>query len=323
MSFINSRLPRPFFVLAPMDDITDIVFREIIADCQAPDLFFTEFVNVDGLQSRGRERLLHKVARRPSETNLIAQIWGKIPANYEKTAAELVEMGFAGIDINMGCPEKSIIKNGCCSALANNRDLAREIIESVKRGVAGRVPVSVKLRTGFGQVDFSWPEFILQQNIDLLTVHGRTTREMSKVPARWQDIQTIREIRDRVAPQTLIVGNGDVMSRTQGEELAAKHGIDGVMIGRAIFTDPYIFSNESPWNSKSQREKLDQYIKHIELFTSTYPGRTRNWESLKRMAKTYVHGVQGANAFRDALMRSKSSDEMLTVLRNHAQSLEY
>lgn len=310
-------LPRPFFVLAPMDDVTDIVFREVIADCQAPDVFFTEFVNVDGLQSRGRERLLHKIAKRSVETNLIAQIWGKTPANYEKTASELVGMGFAGIDINMGCPDKSIVKNGCCSALINDRDLAVEIIQAVKRGVNGRVPVSVKLRTGFNQVDFSWPELILQQGIDMLTVHGRTTKEMSKVPARWEDIQTIREIRDRVAPHTLIVGNGDVMSREQGEALAEKHGLDGIMIGRAIFTDPYIFEPNSRWASVTQEEKLQFYIKHVELFMGTYQGKIRNWESLKRMAKIYVHGMEGASAFRDKLMRSKSPDEMLEILKNY------
>jgi len=307
-------LPRPFFVLAPMDDVTDTVLRQLVADCAPPDLFFTEFVNVDGLQSRGRPRLVHKIAFTPKEQPLIAQIWGKVPANYEKTAAELVDMGFTGIDINMGCPDKSITKNGCCSALINNRDLAVEIIAAVKRGVAGRVPVSVKLRTGWNEVDFTWHELILQQGIDMLTVHGRTTKEMSKVPARWEDIAKIREIRDRIAPQTLIVGNGDVMSRQHGEELAARHGLDGVMIGRAIFTDPYIFAKQSPWQTTSELEKLTLYKKHIELFISTYQGKVRNWESLKRMAKVYVHGSENASQFRDNLVRSKSVEEMLAVL---------
>ena len=148
-------LPRPFFVLAPMDDVTDTVLRQIIVDCATFDIFFTEFVNVDGLQSRGRPRLMHKLAFTAKEQPLIAQIWGKTPENYEKTAAELVEMGFAGIDINMGCPDKSITKNGCCSALINNRDLAVEIIAAVKRGANGKVPVSVKTRTGWNDVDYS------------------------------------------------------------------------------------------------------------------------------------------------------------------------
>lgn len=316
MDFLKS-LPRPFFVLAPMDDVTDVVFREVIADCYAPDVFFTEFVNVDGLQSRGRERLLHKLAKLPQERTTIAQIWGKTPENYEKTAAELVEMGFAGVDINMGCPDKSIVKNGCCSALINNRDLAVAIIQAVKRGVNGRVPVSVKLRTGFNAVDFTWHELILQQDIDMLTVHGRTTKEMSKVPARWEDIQTIREMRDSIAPHTLIVGNGDVLSREQGEELAKKHGLDGIMIGRGIFADPFVFEPNTRWAQVSQEDKIKYYIKHVELFMQTYQGKVRNWESLKRMAKLYVHGIENASSFRDKLMRSKSVEEMLETLKGY------
>lgn len=315
MEFFKS-LPRPFFVLAPMDDVTDTVLRQIVADCAAPDLFFTEFVNVDGLQSRGRKRLIRKFDYTPKEQPLIAQIWGKTPANYESVAAELVDMGFAGVDINMGCPDKSVVRSGCCSALINNRDLAVEIIAAVKRGVNGRVPVSVKLRTGFNEVDFSWHELILQQGIDMLTIHGRTTKEMSKVPARWEDIAHIREMRDNIAPNTLIVGNGDVESYEHGLQLAAQTGVDGIMIGRAIFTDPYIFSPHSTWATTSQNEKLKMYKKHIELFITTYPPeqRGRNWQSLKRMAKIYVHGIENASIFRDKLMRSETVVQMLATL---------
>jgi tRNA-dihydrouridine synthase len=311
-----TNLKKPFFVLAPMDEVTDTVFRQLIADCAKPDLFFTEFVNVDGLQSRGRPRLIHKVDFSKKEKPLIAQLWGKVPANYEKTASELVAMGFDGIDINMGCPDKTIIKNGCCSALINNRDLAIEIIAAVKRGVNGRVPVSVKIRTGWNEVDFTWPELILKQDIDMLSVHGRTTKEMSKVPARWEDIETIREIRDRVAPKTLIVGNGDVQNRVQGEEYAKKYKLDGIMIGRAVFTDPYIFSKKSPWALMSENDKLKLFKKHIELFRDTYKNRERNWQSLKRMAKIYVHAIDNASIFRDQFMRSETIDEMLSVVES-------
>lgn len=314
-----SSLPRPFFVLAPMDDVTDTVFRQVIASCAAPDLFFTEFVNVDGLQSRGRPNLIHKLTYAKAEQPLIAQIWGRTPLNYEKTASELVEMGYAGIDINMGCPQKRVVKNTCCAALVNNRDLAVEYIAAVKRGVAGRIPVSVKMRLGWDEVDFSWPELILKQGIDMLTVHGRTRNEMSKVPARWEDIAKVREIRDNIAPNTLIVGNGDVTSRQQGEQLAKQHKLDGIMIGRGIFTDPYIFALNSPWEDVSEPEKLRKFQDHIKLFVNTYPPmqKGRNWESLKRMAKIYVHGIENASVFRDQLMRSKSSDEMLGVIDSH------
>jgi len=309
-------LKKTFFVLAPMDDVTDTVFRQVIADCAKPDLFFTEFVNVDGLQSKGRPRLIHKVALTQKEKPVVAQIWGKVPANYEKTAAELVAMGFDGIDINMGCPDKTIVKNGCCSALINDRDLAIAIIAAVKKGVNGRVPVSVKIRTGWNEVDFSWPELILKQGIDMLSVHGRTTKEMSKVPARWEDIAAIAKIRDRVAPTTLIVGNGDVESREHGEMLAKKYKLDGIMIGRAIFTDPYIFSKKSPWVETSEKDRLKLFKKHIELFQETYQNRERNWQGLKRMAKVYVHGIENASLFRDQLMRSETLDGMLKVIES-------
>lgn len=325
---MNFKLTAPFFVLAPMDDVTDTVLRQVVADCTPPDIFFTEFVNVDGLQSRGRPRLLHKLAFTPKETPLVAQIWGKTPENYEKTAAELVDMGFAGVDINMGCPDKSIVSNGCCSALINNRELAVEIIAAVKRGVNCRVPVSVKTRTGFNEVDFSWPELLLKQDIDMLTIHGRTRKEMSKVPARWEDIQKVRELRDAIAPHTLVVGNGDVQSRDQGEELALKHGLDGIMIGRGIFSDPYVFAKNSTWATTPHVDKLKKYIAHIELFAEIYKPTAenekwvRNWESLKRMAKIYVHGIEGASAFRDTFMRSTSTDEMIAYLHKEIKRLE-
>lgn len=320
MSDLNI-ITKPFFVLAPMDDVTDIVFRQVIDSLAPPDVYFTEFVNVDGLQSRGRKRIIHKLWLEKTNTPVIAQIWGKTPVNYEKVASELVEMGFAGVDINMGCPDKSVVKNGCCSALINNRDLAGQIISSVKKGVNGQIPVSVKIRTGFNEVDFSWPEFILNQDIDLLTVHGRTTKELSKVPARWNDIKKVREIRDKIAPKTLIVGNGDVESRQHGELLAKQTGVDGVMIGRAIFTDPYIFSKDSHWEKLSEIEKLQIYQKHIELFANTYQNRERNWQSLKRMAKVYIHATQNASAFRDKLVRSETIEDMLEVLNSRINSL--
>src|SRR6476659_1566555 len=179
MNFLQ-QLPRPFFVLAPMDDVTDTVFRQVVADCAAPDVFFTEFVNVDGLQSPGRAKLIKKLQFTAKEKPVIAQIWGKNPENFCKTANELVEMGFAGIDLNMGCPEKTVVKNGCCSALINNRELAAEIIKATQEGAAGRVPVSVKTRIGFSQIDLTWLEFLLGLKLDMLTIHGRTRKEMSE-----------------------------------------------------------------------------------------------------------------------------------------------
>jgi tRNA-dihydrouridine synthase len=179
MSFLE-KLPKPILILAPMDDVTDTVFRQIIAELAAPDLFFTEFVNVDGLQSPGRPRLMHKLRLSEKEHPIIAQLWGLKPENYYKTTKDLIEMGYEGVDINMGCPVKTVIKNGACAALINNRELAGEIVDAVKEAAGGHFPVSVKTRVGFTTVDMSWIEFLLNKKLNMLSIHGRTAKQMSK-----------------------------------------------------------------------------------------------------------------------------------------------
>lgn len=308
-------LPRPFFVLAPMDDVTDTVFRQVVADCARPDLFFTEFVNVDGLQSEGRERLLKRIQFTPKEQPLIAQIWGKDPENFRKTAAELVDMGFAGIDLNMGCPIKAITNNGCCSALINNRELAVEVIQAVQAGVTGRVPVSVKTRLGWNSIDLTWPELLLKQNLDMLTIHGRTRSELSQVPVHWDAIGEVRKLRDKLAPQTLIVGNGDILSRAEGLEIAEKYRLDGVMIGRGVFQDPFVFAEDSPWPSFSRQQKIDLYAAHVRLFADTWQHGERRVPMLNKFCKVYIGGFDGAKELREALMAADSTDELLHILR--------
>jgi len=297
-----------------MDDVTDSVFRRIVADCAKPDLFFTEFVNVDGLQSPGRPKLLKKIQFTPGEQPLIAQLWGKNPENYYKTAQELVEMGFAGIDINMGCPAKTEVKNGCCAALINNRPLALEIIKATQEGAAGRIPVSVKTRLGFNEIDLSWPELLLQQNLSMLTIHGRTRKEMSMVPAHWDVIGKVRELRDKIAPDTLFVGNGDVRDRAHAEELAKEYQLDGVMIGRGIFKDPYAFAEHSPFESMTREERIDLYAKHVTLFAETWGEGQRNIATLNKFCKVYINGFDGSKELREHLMAAQSADELLNIL---------
>lgn len=311
---IYEQLPRPFFVLAPMDDVTDMVFRQVVGECAAPDLYFTEFVNVDGLQSPGRERLMKKLRKAATDKPLIAQIWGKTPENYYKTAKELVEMGFAGIDINMGCPDKTIVKNGCCSALIENRELALQIIQATQRGAAGKVPVSVKTRLGFKHVDLTWHEFLFQQNLAAVTIHGRTQREMSAVPAHWDLINEVRKIRDRVAPQILIVGNGDVQNRQQAQQLAKAYKLDGIMIGRGIFHDPYAFAQESPWMEKTKQERISLFRKHVTLFAQTWTNGERRVAPLNKFCKIYINHFDGAKELREQLMACQSTDELLAIL---------
>ncbi|MDB5184952.1 MAG: tRNA-dihydrouridine synthase [Candidatus Saccharibacteria bacterium] len=321
-------LPKPFFVLAPMDDVTDTVFRQIVAGTAAPDLFFTEFVNVDGLQSVGRPKLLKKLRFVPSETRLVAQLWGLKPENFKAVAAQIAsgelarELGlpegcnFVGVDLNMGCPAKSEVQNGACSALIKleNRDLASDIIEATREGLAGRLPLSVKTRLGFTEVDMTWFEFLLGKQLDSITVHGRTRREMSKVPAHWDLIGEVVTLRNRLGAKTLIVGNGDVMTRQQGSALAATHGLDGIMIGRGIFQDPYVFATNSPWPEQTAAARVRLYRQQVQLFKDTWQNRERNILSLNRFCKVYVNGFDGAKELRERLMACTNAEDSLAIM---------
>lgn len=312
---IWNKLPEPFFILAPMDDVTDTVFRQIISTTAAPDLYFTEFVNVDGLQSPGREKLLHKLQFTDHERPIIAQIWGKNPENYYKTTKDLIKMGFDGVDINMGCPVKAVIKDGCCSALIDNRGLAGEILVAVREAAGPHFPVSVKTRLGNKQIDMTWPEFLLEHKLNALTVHGRLAKDMSKLPADWEKIGEVREMRDQLSPTTKIIGNGDVRTRKQGQELAGKYGLDGIMIGRGVFHDPYVFAMDSPWSQMSTQSKLDLYKRHVLLFAETWIDRKRRTQVLNKFCKIYVNDFPGAKELRDRLMRAESTDELLRLLK--------
>jgi tRNA-dihydrouridine synthase len=325
-------LPKPFFVLAPMDDVTDTVFRRIVGNCAAPELYFTEFTNVEGLQSAGRPKLLKKLRFTQTEQPLIAQIWGKEPENFYKTARELADgtlarelglppgVNFAGVDLNMGCPEKTAVKHGTCSALINDRPLAEAIIVAVREGLAGKLPLSVKTRVGFNTVDMTWIEFLLGFKLDMLAIHGRTKKQMSDVPADWELIGRARELRDKLAPDTLLVGNGDVMSRRQGLELAEKYKLDGIMIGRGVFHDPFVFAKTSPWPDYTKARRIDLYKKHVELFAATWRDRERNIKTLNRFCKIYINGFDGAKELREKLMAADTPDELLRIMNRANQA---
>ena len=311
-----------------MDDVTDTVFRQIIATTAPPDLYFTEFVNVDGLQSPGRDKLLKKLRFTASEKSLVAQLWGLKPENFKSIAEQIAdgslarELGlpaghnFVGVDLNMGCPAKSEVQNGACSALIKleNRQLANDIIDATKEGLAGRLPLSVKTRLGFNQIDMSWFEFLLGKDLDMLTVHGRTRKEMSKVPAHWDLIGEVATLRTKLAPQTLLVGNGDVATRAEGEALAAQHSLDGIMIGRGIFQDPFAFAQDSPWPSYTKQQRIDLYKKHVKLFATTWGNNERRVQTLNKFCKIYINGFTGAKELREQLMAAQTTKELLTHL---------
>ncbi len=312
---IWDNLPTPFFVLAPMDDVTDTVFRRVVASCAPPDLYFTEFVNVEALQSPGRDKTLPRLKFTPKEKPLIAQIWGLNPENFYKAAQDMVEMGFDGIDLNFGCPDKNVVRNGTCSAfiLPENRERALEIIQATREG-ASSLPVSVKTRLGYTGPDLSWHELLLKQKLNALSIHGRTKVQMSKVPADWDRIGEISKLRDDVSPATKIIGNGDVLTRQQGQELARKHGVDGIMIGRGIFNDPFVFAADSPWQSWSRQQKIGLYKKHVELFAATWTNNERAIRTLNKFCKVYINGFDGAKELREQLMQASTTDDLVTIL---------
>jgi tRNA-dihydrouridine synthase len=320
MGSVLEQLPKPFFVLAPMDDVTDTVFRQVVAECALPDLYFTEFANVDGLQSPGRPRLMKKLKSTDIDQPLVAHIWGKNPENFYRTAQQIVsgELGnFVGIDLNMGCPVKTVVGHGTCSALIKNRPLAHDIIQAVQDGTGGKlrtIPISVKTRLGYGEVDLTWHEFLLGHDLDMLTIHGRTRAQMSKVPANWDLIGEIREMRDRLAPDTLLVGNGDVMTRQQGKELAEKYRLDGIMIGRGVFHDPYVFAANSPWENIPKHERVQLFKRHVELFKRTWQEGERPIHTLNKFCKIYVNGFDGAKEYREELMNAVSISDLLDMI---------
>ena len=238
-------LPRPFFVLAPMEDVTDPAFRALIARKGKPHVFYTEFTSGDGLvlaPEEGRKSLMKKLEYGEGERPIVAQLFGSTPERMEEAAALALELGFDGLDINMGCPVKKIVDQGCGAALIRDPQKAKEIIRAAKRGVAGQIPVSVKTRIGYNSNELdTWLPAILEEDVATVTIHARTRKEMSEVPAHWDAVAQAVKIRDSLDSKTLIVGNGDVKDLADARVKAKESGCDGVMLGRAIYGNPWLF----------------------------------------------------------------------------------
>lgn len=313
-------LDQPFFILAPMDDVTDVVFRQIVAQTASPDVFMTEFVSTDGLLSPGRERVMEKLRLEENPTKpVVAQIWGSDPEKYFQVAKDLASSGFAGIDINMGCPEKGIVARGCCGGLIGNYKLAGEIIDATKSG-AGNLPVSVKTRIGLNSIiTEEWAGFLLKQDIAALTIHARTVREMSKVPAHWDEIAKVVILRDQICSQTVIIGNGDVENRAHGLEKIAESGADGIMIGRGIFHDIFAFADNL--TERTQEERLTILRNHLDLYEATWKNE-KSFQILKKFFKIYVSGWYGAAELRNQLMETTTPAEVRSILQANEVGVE-
>lgn len=310
-------LPRPFFILAPMEAVTDVVFREVVRKAGAPDIFFTEFTNATGWAAAGDKAIGGRLIRTADEHPLVAQLWGADPEAMEKLSKHCVELGYDGIDINMGCPDSSATKSGGGAAMIQNPENAAAIIAAAKES---GLLVSVKTRLGYSRPDEwrEWLTHIFAQDIVNLTIHLRTKKEMSKVPAHFELISEIKTLRDEIAPHTLLTINGDIRDRQHGEELVKQYGIDGIMIGRGIFHNPFAFTNRA--QPATQDELLDllrlQLDLHDQWNTEKHP---RKFDPLKRFFKIYVRDFPGAAELRDILMHTKSTDEVRDALQSYVQ----
>lgn len=308
------KLPKPFLVLAPMDDVTDFVFREIMAELPRPDVFFTEFTSADGLLSKGYERVVRKLKYSQKQRPIVAQIWGTNPETLRKAAKMIAEMGFDGVDINMGCPERSVVKRGAGAGHIEDPQLAKEIISAVAEG-APDLPVSVKTRIGIGKVvTEEWVSFLLEQKIQALTVHGRTARQMSTGFANWEEVAKAVALRDKISPETVLIGNGDVKSFEQTVELSKKYGVDGVMIGRGVFSNPWVFEKSLSQQKRAKEDSMEILQKHLKLYVDTWQG-IKDYQVMKKFFKMYLKDFDGASELRQKLMETKNHMQVEEILQ--------
>ena len=307
------KLKKPLFVAAPMSGVTDDAFRCMFLKHGRPDVFWTEFVSVEGLFSKGRESCLKTLKFSPEEHPIVAQIFGSDPAYFKKAAEEIERLGFDGIDINMGCPDRAIEQKGAGAALIKNVDLAKQIIRATKEG-AKKLPVSVKTRLGYDENQIAeWIVPLLQENIAALTIHFRTRKEMYRSPAQWNLAKEIVRLRDLHSPETLIIGNGDIKSLTQAYKLAEENKIDGVMIGRATLGNPWFFSDKLP----TIPEKLKAIVEHAELFNDP-----KQFNVMKKHFHAYAKGFNGAPELRDRLMEVKDYSEVKKLIEKFLLRLD-
>jgi nifR3 family TIM-barrel protein len=317
------KIERPFYVLAPMEDVTDTVFREVIMRVSEPkylNVLFAEFTSIDGmLHEVGHDRVVHRLFVNDSErkllkergTKIVAQIWGSDPEKFYKAAKMINEQwDFDGIDINMGCPVKKIVKQASCSQLIKFPELAKEIILATKEG--SEIPVSVKTRTGIKEHETErWIPQVLETKPAALTLHGRTQKMMSDYPAEWDEIGRMKQLRDELAPEVFVLGNGDLMSVPESKEKMEKYGIDGVMVGRGIFSNPWLFNEKL--EEKSAEEKMRLLWFHVSLFMDTWNG-TKNFPVLKRFFKIYTSNFHGASELRQKFMMTENPDDVRRVI---------
>lgn len=335
------KLPKPIFALAPMYDVTDAAFRRIIAKYGKPDVFYTEFVSTDGLMSEGYDRLINHLWFDKTEHPVVAQVFGTKPDKFKDTAKLAVKLGFDGFDVNMGCPDKGIIKTGSCAGLFHNPQLAKEIVLASQQGIkevaqelgVPEIPVSVKIRIGDTKIDWqNWIATLLEAQPAAIAIHLRTRKEMSRVPAHWDEMpKIVKFINEHTSPETrpLIIGNGDVANLNDARRLVEETGCDGAMLGRAIFGNPWLFTNKEVVRNAeskgedninleiSREEKIKVLLEHVQLYNQLFNG-IKPFDVMKRHFKAYIHGFDGAAELRAELYECKTAEEVETIITKHA-----
>ena len=303
-------LPKPFFALAPLEDVTDAAFRRLIAKYGRPDVMFTEFTSADGLilaDEDGQKKLRKKLIYSESERPIVAQLFTASVERMEAAAKLVAGLGFDGFDINMGCPDRAVEKSGCGAALMKNPKLARELIRVAKKS---GLPVSIKTRIGYNTDELdSWLPELLAEEPAAITFHARTRKEMSDVPARWDSIARAVSIRDKLGSGTLIIGNGDVRDIAEARAKAAETKCDGVMLGRAIFGNPWLFAGHEP----TKEEHLRALSEHLTLFEELL-GATTHYAVMKKHFKAYIFGWNGAKELRTRLMNTEDIPSALALI---------
>lgn len=294
-----------------MEAVTDVVFRHVVAAAAPPDLWFTEFTNATGWAHAGDKAIGGRLVKTDDERPIIAQLWGADPASMEKLAAHCAELGYDGIDINMGCPDASAVKSGGGAGMIKDPENAARIVAAAK---TSGLPVSVKTRLGYSSTDewTDWLAHILRQDIVNLTIHLRTKKEMSKVPAHFELISEIKKLRDEIAPSTLLTINGDIRDREHGLELVQQYGVDGVMIGRGVFMNPFAF--EQTPNEHDRAEKITLLKLQLDLYDKYSEQTGRPYDTLKRFFKIYIRDFADASEMRDKLMHTKSTSEARALI---------
>jgi len=302
--------------LAPMVGVTDAAYRRIIAKYGKPDVMWTGFVPVNGLCSAGLKRLIHDLGRSEAEHPIVAQVYGCEPQDFRAAARLIAELGFDGVDINMGCPAREVEKRKAGAALMQTPQLAQDIVAAAKEG-AGGLPVSVKTRVGYQDDEIDqWLGCLLEARPAAITIHARARGEAYNHPARWDAVARAaalaREVQAAGEERTLIIGNGDVQSTSEARQRAAESGCDGVMIGRRILGDPWLFNERRNKNELAVLEILDVMLEHTATFIELYDG-IKPLELMKKHLKAYAHGFEGAPQLRAGLMRAKTYAEMQAV----------